>query len=76
MSVAGIKTLLLDRNSAPPKNGHADGLDRRSFEILDMFNLGQTIWQEAHQTIEVSYWVRHNITTASALLGCALNFSS
>lgn len=57
MSVAGVKTLLVDQNAAPPSCGHADGLDRRSFEILDMFDLGRTIWQEAHQTIEVSYWV-------------------
>ncbi|RGP69702.1 putative phenol 2-monooxygenase [Fusarium sporotrichioides] len=57
MSVAGVKTLLLDRNSAPPASGHADGLDRRSFEVMDKFNLGHTIWQEAHQTIEVSYWI-------------------
>lgn len=57
MSVVGIKALLVDENAAAPTGGLADGLDRRSFEVLDMFNLGSTIWKEAHQNVEVSYWV-------------------
>ncbi|KAJ4250182.1 hypothetical protein NW762_011997 [Fusarium torreyae] len=57
MSVVGIRALLVDENAAAPTGGLADGLDRRSFEVLDMFNLGSTIWKEAHQNVEVSYWI-------------------
>ncbi|KAG5661966.1 hypothetical protein KAF25_004205, partial [Fusarium avenaceum] len=56
MSVVGIRALLVDENAAAPTGGLADGLDRRSFEVLDMFNLGSAIWKEAHQNVEVSYW--------------------
>jgi hypothetical protein len=58
MAVANVKTILIDKNASPPPYGHADGLEQRSFEILDAFQLGNTIWQSAHKTIQVAYWVR------------------
>uniref|UniRef100_A0A8H7TUH2 FAD-binding domain-containing protein n=1 Tax=Bionectria ochroleuca TaxID=29856 RepID=A0A8H7TUH2_BIOOC len=62
MAVANVKTILIDKHASPPPYGHADGLEQRSFEILDAFQLGHTIWQSAHKTIQVAYWKSINHT--------------
>ncbi|VUC37212.1 unnamed protein product [Clonostachys rosea] len=57
MSAARVNTLLVDASPAPPPCGRADGIESRTFEILDSFGLGDSIWREANQTVEVSIWV-------------------
>jgi phenol 2-monooxygenase len=59
MAQAGIKTLVVEKKQSHTKEGHADGLESRTFEILDSFGLGAAIWTEANRTIEVCLWVRH-----------------
>ncbi|KAE8413234.1 FAD binding domain-containing protein [Aspergillus pseudocaelatus] len=43
MARAGVWTLVVDRNSGLTRAGHADGLESRTIEILDSFDLGHTI---------------------------------
>jgi phenol 2-monooxygenase len=58
MAQTGIKTLVVEKKLSHTKVGHADGLESRTFEILDSFGIG-AIWAEANRTIEVCLWVRH-----------------
>ncbi|BAE60175.1 unnamed protein product [Aspergillus oryzae RIB40] len=56
MARAGVRTLVVDRNSGPTEAGHADGLESRTIEILDSFDLGHTIWNESNHTIDICLW--------------------
>lgn len=58
MARAGIRTLVVDRNSGPTESGHADGLESRTIEILDSFGLGQKVWNESNHTTDICLWVR------------------
>jgi 2-polyprenyl-6-methoxyphenol hydroxylase-like FAD-dependent oxidoreductase len=57
MARTGIRTLVVERNSGPTKAGHADGLESRTIEILDSFDLGQKVWNESNHTIDICLWV-------------------
>ncbi|SCO30853.1 probable phenol 2-monooxygenase [Fusarium fujikuroi] len=56
MSISGIKALLVDKNSSPPKSGHADGIECRTFEVLETFGLVDAAWKESNKTVEIAYW--------------------
>ncbi|KAG4293521.1 phenol 2-monooxygenase [Fusarium proliferatum] len=58
MSISGIKTLLVDKDSSPPKSGHADGIECRTFEVLETFGLVDAAWKESNKTVEIAYWGR------------------
>ncbi|QGI59699.1 hypothetical protein CEK27_001824 [Fusarium fujikuroi] len=58
MSISGIKALLVDKNSSPPKSGHADGIECRTFEVLETFGLVDAAWKESNKTVEIAYWGR------------------
>lgn len=58
MARLGVKTLLLDANHEPVQRGHADGLDPRTFEILDSFDMADSICKVANPTLEMGIWVR------------------
>ncbi|KAJ6189132.1 2-polyprenyl-6-methoxyphenol hydroxylase [Penicillium mononematosum] len=51
MAQTGIKTLVVEKKLSHTKVGHADGLESRTFEILDSFGIG-AVWAEANRTIE------------------------
>lgn len=74
MARAGIRTLVVDRNSGPTEAGHADGLESRTIEILDSFGLGQKVWNESNRTIDISLWVTSplNILTLLFLTKCTM----
>lgn len=61
MSISGIKTLLVDKDSSPPKSGHADGIECRTFEVLETFGLVDAAWKESNKTVEIAYWVRSHL---------------
>ena len=75
MTVAGVRTLLVDEKASPPAYGHADGIESRTFEILDTFGLGNAIWVEANPTIEISLWVKFNILTEKSSNAKSLTLS-
>jgi phenol 2-monooxygenase len=56
--VYGVKTLLIDQRASKIENGHADGLQSRTFEILHSFGFGDQIHREANWQQEVCFWVR------------------
>ncbi|OQD67743.1 hypothetical protein PENPOL_c003G06339 [Penicillium polonicum] len=59
MARAGIRTLVVDRNSGPTESGHADGLESRTIEILDSFGLGQKVWNESNHTTDICLWSQY-----------------
>ncbi|PYH95246.1 2-polyprenyl-6-methoxyphenol hydroxylase [Aspergillus ellipticus CBS 707.79] len=58
MARTGIKTLLIEKKPGRTLAGHADGLESRTFEILNSFGLGESIWMESNRTIDVCLWSR------------------
>ncbi|PWY71716.1 hypothetical protein BO70DRAFT_389570 [Aspergillus heteromorphus CBS 117.55] len=56
MARTGIKTLLIEKKSGRTLAGHADGLESRTFEILNSFGFGESIWMESNKTIDVCLW--------------------
>ena len=54
---ANVKTLIIDAKEIPVECGHADGLEARSLEILESFDLVDQIWKIANRTTEICIWV-------------------
>ena len=57
MAQTGVKTLVIEEKLGRTLTGHADGLGSRTFEILNSFGLGESIWMESNRTIDVCLWV-------------------
>ena len=64
-SVYGLKTNLIDKRASPVVNGHADGLQSRTIEILHSFGFGDQIYKEANRLQEVCFWVSCKIKAYS-----------
>lgn len=56
-AVYGIKTKVVDKRATKIENGHADGLQSRTIEILHSFGFGDGIYKEANRLQEVCFWV-------------------
>ena len=56
MAKAGIKTIMVDQKATHTGKGHADGVEARTFEILDSFGIGEKCWSEANHTLEICIW--------------------
>lgn len=54
MSRCGIKTRLIDRRQEHVRVGQADGIQSRSLEIFDSFDIVDKIWKESCHMVEVS----------------------
>lgn len=57
LSKTGVKTLVVEKEQLRTQAGHADGLESRTVEILDSFEIGDAVWSESNPTIEVCLWV-------------------
>lgn len=57
MAQTGIRAILIDQKPYRTQCGHADGIESRTFEVLDSFGLGDSIWNSANRTIDLSIWV-------------------
>ena len=57
MAKTGIKAIIVDKKPSNTPVGHADGLESRTLEILDSFEIGEPIWKQANRTIDLSLWV-------------------
>lgn len=53
----GVETVVVEKDSGPVTCGHADGLEPRTWEILDSFGLAAPLWDRANRTVELSHWV-------------------
>ena len=53
MARCGIKTRLIDRHGEHVRIGQADGIQSRSLEILDSFDVVGRIWKESCHMVEV-----------------------
>lgn len=69
-AVYGIKTLVLDMRPDRIKNGHADGLQSRTIEILHSFGFGKDIYDKANRLQEVCFWVSLKRLSARSSLTC------
>ena len=58
MSQLGIRTRLIDKRGTRVFNGHADGLQIRTMEILDSFGVSNAIIQKSASFNEFRSWVR------------------
>ncbi|CAI7668888.1 unnamed protein product [Penicillium bialowiezense] len=56
MAQTGIRAILVDQKPYRTQCGHADGIESRTFEVLDSFGLGDSIWNSANRTIDLSIW--------------------
>jgi phenol 2-monooxygenase (NADPH) len=56
-AVYQLKTIIIDRRESRIVNGHADGLQSRTLEILHSFGFGDQIYKEASLMQEVCFWV-------------------
>jgi phenol 2-monooxygenase (NADPH) len=52
-----IKTILIDMRASKIQNGHADGLQSRTIEILHSLGFGDELYKEANRMQEVCFWV-------------------
>ncbi|KIX92648.1 uncharacterized protein Z520_11677 [Fonsecaea multimorphosa CBS 102226] len=56
MARMGIKTRIVDKRFDRVNSGQADGLQSRTFEILDSLGIGQDIWRQANHMLEIRFW--------------------
>ncbi|CDM35428.1 Aromatic-ring hydroxylase-like [Penicillium roqueforti FM164] len=56
MAQTGIKAMIIDKMPCRTQRGHADGIESRTFEILDSFGMADSIWKHANRTIDLSIW--------------------
>ncbi|KAL8708121.1 MAG: hypothetical protein Q9220_006975 [cf. Caloplaca sp. 1 TL-2023] len=56
MARYGIKTCVIDRREEDVRVGHADGIQCRSLEILDSFDMVDRIWKESCHMAEMCMW--------------------
>ena len=54
MSRCGIRTCVIDKREAHVRVGNADGIQARTLEIFDSFDLVDQIWRESCHMAEVS----------------------
>lgn len=52
-----MSTRIIDRNSQPTAKGQADGLQCRTFEILDSFGVAEYTWKHGFHDTEMCVWV-------------------
>ena len=57
MVKSGVHALLIDCKTDRVKCGQADGLEPRTWEILDSFEIADSLWTRANQTNELCLWV-------------------
>lgn len=57
MAQTGITAMIIDKKPSRTQVGHADGVESRTFEILDSFGMGDGVWKKANRTIDLSIWV-------------------
>lgn len=53
MARCGIKTRMIDKREENVRVGHADGIQCRTLEILDSFDIVDRIWKESCHMPEV-----------------------
>ncbi len=56
MSRCGIKTRIVDKRGTKVFNGQADGLQCRTLEIFDSFDLAHRAWRESNHMLEICLW--------------------
>ncbi|CAD6592880.1 MAG: hypothetical protein ASARMPRED_006770 [Alectoria sarmentosa] len=56
MSRCGIKTRVIDRREEHVRVGQADGIQSRSLELFDSFDIVDKIWKESCHMVEMSMW--------------------
>lgn len=52
----GIKTRIIDKRVDRVNSGQADGLQSRTFEMLDSLGIGQDLWRRANHMLEIRFW--------------------
>ena len=56
LSRFGINYKILERRDGPLQVGQADGVQTRTVEIFDSFNLAEDLLREAYHVLEVAFW--------------------
>lgn len=51
-----IPFIILESRSGPLKHAQADGVQCRTVEIFDSFNLAEDLLREAHHVLEDAFW--------------------
>jgi hypothetical protein len=64
MAQTQISAIIIDEKPCRTQYGHADGIESRTFEILDSFGVGDNVWKNANRTIDLSIWVsvKHSLS--------------
>lgn len=53
MARCGVKTIVIDKRDENVRAGQADGIQCRSLEIFDSFDIVEQIWKESCHMAEV-----------------------
>lgn len=56
MARLGVRCRIIDKRGDRVNSGQADGLQSRTFEILDSLGIGQDLWREANHMLEIRFW--------------------
>lgn len=59
----GIPFAILERRPGVLTQGHADGVQCRTVEVLESFGLGELLLREACHVLEVAFWASAGATT-------------
>ena len=53
----GLAARIIDGKAAAVVNGHADGLQSRTFEIMESFGFGDAVYKESNRMQQICIWV-------------------
>ncbi|KAK2751458.1 hypothetical protein FQN55_000733 [Onygenales sp. PD_40] len=56
LSRFNLKTRVVDKRGTKIFTGQADGLQCRTLEILDSFDIGHRVWRDANHMMEICLW--------------------
>lgn len=56
LSIYGIKCKVLEKRDGPLKMGQADGVQCRTVEIFESFNISEELLRESYHVLEVAFW--------------------
>ena len=52
----GVRCKILERRDGPMKMGQADGVQCRTVEIFESFNMSEELLRESYHVLEVAFW--------------------
>jgi phenol 2-monooxygenase len=55
-----VKARIIDTRATKVFRGHADGMQTGTLDIFDSFGIGEDLYENAAQAVEMTFWVRQS----------------